>query len=162
MFCYHCGKKIDEHKLEARKSSFAPEEGQEMQEFDSEAKVQYICPRCGHLIHEGIDELETKELSRASHAQLQRAANSYARGMCLNALGGILLIIALIFFILANKPSQGFVLQVNCAEFYVFLVTSIISVILLGFGIYLTVIGVRTKHTYTQLLKDINNKTFVQ
>lgn len=162
MFCYHCGKKIDEHKLEARKSSFAPEEGQEMQEFDSEAKVQYICPRCGHLIHEGINELETKELSRASHAQLQRAANSYARGMCLNALGGILLIIALIFFILANKPSQGFVLQVNCAEFYVFLVATVISVILLSFGIYLTVVGVRTKRMYSQLLKDLNNKTFVQ
>lgn len=162
MFCYHCGKKIDEHKLEARKSSFVPEEGKEMVEVDSDVSVQYICPRCGHLIHEGIDEAETKELSRASHAQLQRGANSYARGMCLNALGGIMLIIAIVFFILANKPSQGFVLQVNCAEFYVFVGALAISVILLGFGIVLTVIGVRTKLIYSRLLKDLNNKTFVQ
>ncbi len=162
MYCYHCGKIINEHQLEAKKSSFLPKEGEEMVEVDSDATIQYICPRCGHLIHEGMSEEESKELSRASHAQLQRAANSFARGMCLNALGGILLIIALIFFILANKPSQGFVLQVNCAEFYVFLVSTIVSVILLGFGITLTVMGLTTKTIYTNLLKDLNNKTFVQ
>lgn len=162
MYCYHCGKQIDEHKIEATQSSFAKKEGAEEVVVDSDASVQYICPRCGHLIHAGINEEETKELSRASHAQIQRAANSFARGMCLNALGGILLIIALIFFILANKPSQGFVLQPNCAEFYVFLVATIISVGLLGVGIVLSIIGVRTRRQYTQLLKDINNKTFVQ
>ena len=72
----------------------------------------------------------------------------------------VLLIIAIVFFILANKPSQGFVLQTNCAEFYVFIVATIVSVILLGVGVFLTIIGVNTKHHYSQLLKDINNKTF--
>ena len=161
MYCYHCGKKIDEHKIEAAQSSLTSKDGQELV-VDEETTIQYICTRCGHLIHAGINEEETKELSRASHAQIQRASNSFARGMCLNALGGILLIIALIFFILANKPSQGFVLQPNCAEFYVFLVATIISVGLLGFGIYLSVVGMTTKRQYTQLLKDLNNKTFIQ
>ena len=157
MYCYHCGKRIDERKIESKSSSF--ELNQEYGEF---TKVQYICPRCGHLIHEGLTEEDSKELSRASHAQIQRANNSYARGMCMNALGVILLIIAIIFFILANKPSQGFVLQTNCAEFYVFIGATIISVILLGVGAYLTIIGLKTKHHYYQLLKDLNNKTFVQ
>ncbi len=157
MYCYHCGKRIDERKIESKSSSF--ESNQEYGEF---TKVQYICPRCGHLIHEGLSEEDSKELSRASHAQIQRANNSYARGMCMNALGVILLIIAIIFFILANKPSQGFVLQTNCAEFYVFIGATIISVILLGVGAYLTIIGLKTKHHYYQLLKDLNNKTFVQ
>ena len=157
MYCYHCGKRIDERKIESKSSSF--ESNQEYGEF---TKVQYICPRCGHLIHEGLTEEDSKELSRASHAQIQRANNSYARGMCMNALGVILLIIAIIFFILANKPSQGFVLQTNCAEFYVFIGATIISVILLGVGTYLTIIGLKTKHHYYQLLKDLNNKTFVQ
>lgn len=157
MYCYHCGKRIDERKIESKSSSF--ESNQEYGEF---TKVQYICPRCGHLIHEGLTEEDSKELSRASHAQIQRANNSYARGMCMNALGVILLIIAIIFFILANKPSQGFVLQTNCAEFYVFIGATIISVILLGVGAYLTIIGLKTKHHYYQLLKDLNNKTFVQ
>ena len=157
MYCYHCGKRIDERKIESKSSSF--DSNQEYGEF---TKVQYICPRCGHLIHEGLTEEDSKELSRASHAQIQRANNSYARGMCMNALGVILLIIAIIFFILANKPSQGFVLQTNCAEFYVFIGATIISVILLGVGAYLTIIGLKTKHHYYQLLKDLNNKTFVQ
>ena len=157
MYCYHCGKRIDERKIESKSSSF-----ESNQEYGECTKVQYICPRCGHLIHEGLTEEDSKELSRASHAQIQRANNSYARGMCMNALGVILLIIAIIFFILANKPSQGFVLQTNCAEFYVFIGATIISVILLGVGAYLTIIGLKTKHHYYQLLKDLNNKTFVQ
>ncbi len=157
MYCYHCGKKIDEHKIEAKQTSF----NQDV-EYGEYTKVQYICPRCGHLIHEGLSEEDSKELSRASHAQLQRASNSYARGMCMNALGAILLIIAIIFFILANKPSQGFVLQTNCAEFYVFIVATVVSVILLGVGVYLTIIGLKDRHHYSQLLKDLNNKTFVQ
>lgn len=157
MYCYHCGKKIDEHKLEAKQPTLNVET-----EVDEEVEIQYICPRCGHLIHRGLTEEDSKELSRASHAQLQRAANSFARGMSMNALGGILLIIAIIFFILANKPAQGFVLVTNCAEFYVFVVALTISVILLGFGVSLTVIGVVNKHHYSQLLKDLNNKTFAQ
>ena len=159
MYCYHCGLKIDEHAIEAKKSSY--QEVQEI-EIESDTEVQYICPRCGHVIHKGMSEEDSRELSRASHAQIQRANNSFARGMCLNALGGIVLIIAIVFFILANKPAQGFVLQVNCAEFYVFLGASLISVILLAIGVTLTVIGVNTKSHYSQLLKDLNNKTFVQ
>ena len=157
MYCYHCGKKVNEHKIEKKQSSFKSDV-----EYGDFTKIEYICPRCGHLIHEGMSEGDSKELSRASHAQIQRANNSFARGMCMNALGGILLIIAIIFFILANKPSQGFVLQVTCAEFYVFLIATGISVILLGFGVALTIIGVNTKHHYSQLLKDLNKKTFVQ
>ncbi len=157
MYCYHCGKKINEHKIEAKQSSYTSNAV-----VAEDSKVEYICPRCGHLIHEGLADEDRKELSRASHAQIQRAANSYARGMCMNAIGVILLIISIIFFILANKPSQGFVLQTNCAEFYVFLVTLIMSVILLGFGISFTIIGVMNRYHYSQLLKDLNNKTFVQ
>ena len=157
MYCYHCGKRIDEHKLEAKQATLNTE-----MEVDENVEIQYICPRCGHLIHHGLNEEDSKELSRASHAQIQRSANSFARGMSLNALGGILLIISIIFYILANKPAQGFKLVTNCAEFYVFLVTLIISVILLGFGAWLTVIGVVNKRHYSQLLKDLNNKTFAQ
>ena len=157
MYCYHCGYRLNKNAVESKKSSF---EG--VEEVDSEAKVEYICPRCGHLIHGGLEEEDAKELSRASHAQIQRANNSYAIGMCLNSLGGILLVIAILFYILAKKPSQGFVLQTNCAEFYVFIVLSVVAVILLALGVYKTVIGVRNKRHYSQLLRDINNKTFVQ
>lgn len=157
MYCYHCGLKIDKHIIEKNQSSF-----KDIEEIDENTTVQYICPRCGHLIHEGCSEEDSRELSRASHAQIQRANNSFATGMCLNSLGAISLVIAILFYVLANKPSKGFVLQTNCAEFYVFIILTVVAVILLGIGVYMTVIGIRNKRHYSQLLKDINNKTFVQ
>ena len=159
MYCYHCGKKLDRKKLEEKQSSYASVDASLI---DDDTKINYVCPRCGHLVYEGMTEEDAKSLSRATHAQIQRGNNSFARGMCSNAIGLILLVIGLLFFVLAMKPSQGFKLQTNCAEFIVFIVLTSISVILLGFGILNTVLGLRTKIQYNKLLKDLNNKTFVQ
>ncbi len=157
MYCYHCGYKIDEHKLEGKRSSYKIVEEVEI---DENAQIKYVCPRCGHLIHADMSYEESKELSRASHAQVQRGSNSFAAGMCLNSLGLILLIISIVFLLLSNKPSVGFVF--NCGEFYVSAVTMVLSVILLGFGIFQTIRGICLKTNYTRLLKDLNNQTFVQ
>ena len=157
MYCYHCGYKIDEHKLESKRSSYKIVEDVAI---DENAQIKYVCPRCGHLISANMTFENSKELSRASHAQVQRGSNSFATGMCLNSLGLILLIISLVFLMLSNKPSVGFVF--NCGEFYVSAATMILSVILLGLGIYQTIHGLRLKVTYTKLLKDLNNQTFVQ
>ena len=151
MYCYHCGKKIKESPALA-----------DLALGDENTQVNFVCPRCGHLIHEGLTEENAKELSRASHAQIQRGSNSFATGMSLSLVGVILLAIGLLFYLLAKKPSQGYVLHTDCAEFYVFVALTAISVILLGFGIYSTIIGVSKKTMYTKLLKDLNNKTFVQ
>ena len=151
MYCYHCGKKIKESPALA-----------DLGVGDDNTKVAFVCPRCGHLIHEGLTEENAKELSRASHAQIQRGNNSFATGMSLTIVGFILLAIGLLFYLLAKKPSQGYVLHTDCAEFYVFVALTVISVILLGFGVVFTVFGVKRKVLYTHLLKDINNKTFVQ
>ena len=157
MYCCHCGYKINEHQLEAKKSSYDIVKDEVV---DEEAQVGYICPRCGHLIHENISHDETKELSRASHAQVQRGNNAFATGMCLNSLGIILLVISIVFLLLSKKPSAGFVF--NCGEFYVSVATMILSVILLTVGIYQTIHGLTLKVRYVQLLKDLNNQTFVQ
>jgi len=159
MYCYHCGYKLDEAKIEKKQSSF---DGFSDEELASNPELTYICPRCGHVIRRGMTVEDSKELSRASHAQIQRGNNNFAIGMCFNVLGAILLALGLLFYLLAKKPAQGFVLQVNCPEFYVSMTFILISVILLGFGIVKTIIGIRTKHQYSQLLKDINNQTFVQ
>lgn len=157
MYCYHCGYKLKEHKLEKKQSSYNVVGDVEV---DENAEIKYVCPRCGHIIHEGLTHEESKELSRASHAQVQRGSNSFASGMCLNSLGVILLIVSLVFFLLSNKPQAGFV--TNCGEFYVAVATLVIGVILLGFGIAQTVVGITTKRHYSHLLKDLNNNTFVQ
>ena len=57
MYCTHCAKHIDEEKLEQAKSSFALAE-----EMKEGAKVVYVCPRCGHLIHEEVGEEEIGEM----------------------------------------------------------------------------------------------------
>lgn len=157
LYCPHCAYQLDEHKIEAKKSSY---DLANAVEIDEDATIKYVCPRCGHLIHANLSHDEMKELSRASHAQVQRGNNSFAAGMCLNILGVISLIISILFFVLSNKPAEGFV--VNCGEFYVSVATMILSVILLSFGIFKTVVGLRLKVHYTKLLKGLNNQTFAQ
>ena len=157
MYCYHCGYKINEHKLESKRSSYKIVEEVEI---DENAQVKYVCPRCGHLIHADMSYEESKELSRASHAQVQRGNNAFATGMCLNSLCLILLVISIVFLLLSNKPSVGFVF--NCGEFYVSAATMVLSVILLVIGVYQTIHGLKLKIHYTKLLKDLNNQTFVQ
>ena len=66
MYCYHCGYKLDEHKLEAKKSSF---DIVKEVEVDEDVQIQYVCPRCGHLIRANMSYEDSKALSRASHAQ---------------------------------------------------------------------------------------------
>ncbi len=157
MYCYHCGYQLNRSKIEKKKSSYNLN-----QEIDSEARVEYICPRCGHLIHEGFTRDDEKELSVASHAQIQRGNNHFATGMSLNSVGIILFLIAVMFFVLAHKPAKGHALVVECPEFYISVILFSISVILLGFGIYHTIVGIYKKKHYSHLLKDLNNKTFVQ
>ena len=164
MYCCHCGKHIDEHKLEAKQSSLALKDANgELLEINEDAQINYVCPQCGHLIHANSTPEELKSLSQAAHSQLQRGANSFARGMALNLIGLIIGILAFSFLLLSfQSTGGGKVLNTSKSTFYIFVVMAVVAVILLGFGITNTVIGVNKKVTYTKLLKDLNNKTFVQ
>lgn len=157
MYCTHCAKKIDEAKIEKKTSSYTL-----AKEVGENTKIAYVCPRCGHLIHGDISEEETKSLSRAAHAQIQRARNFFATGMGMVSVGLIALAVAILFFFLAKKPSNQYQLVVNCAEFYVFVVLAAISVILLGVGGGLVITGIHRKAANTHLLQEINDRTFVQ
>ena len=164
MYCSHCGKKINENALEKKQSSYViKDENNELVPVDTDQKVEYVCPRCGHLIHEDLNDEEMKSLSRAAHSQLQRGANSFAFGMAFNLIGIITGILAFSFYLLSFVSSGGKkVLDTSKSTFLVFVVMGIMAVILLGFGIYNTIVGISKKTAYTKLLKDLNNKTFVQ
>ena len=164
MYCSHCGKKFNERALEKKQSSYVVKDNSgELVAIDSDAKVEYVCPQCGHLAHLDLTPEEYKSLSRAAHSQLQRGANSFARGMALNLIGIIIAILAFSFYLLSFTSSGGGkVLDTSKSTFLIFVVMGIVAVILLGFGIYSTVIGISKKTMYTKLLKDLNNKTFVQ
>ena len=157
MYCYHCAYDLNEKKVEASKSSF-----EIVEEVKDDSTVSYICPRCGHLIHEGHSESELKSLSMASHSELQRARNDFAFGMSFASMGMILIIIAFIFFTLAKKPSNGFELAVTSTEFIVSVVLFVLSISLLVVGVVYVFKGRTKNKKYTSLLKDLNNRTFVQ
>lgn len=165
MYCTHCAKHIDETKLERKSSSYLLAEGQEIAE---DASIQYVCPRCGHLIHDNISEEEKKSLSRAAHAQVQRARNYFASGMGMVSVGAILGIIAILFFVLAHKPNNGYSLVdetgkfLFSAEFLVSVVLGVITVVLLVVGGIYVGRGILTKKNNSDLLRDLNNGTFVQ
>jgi uncharacterized membrane protein YiaA len=78
------------------------------------------------------------------------------------SIGIILLITSIVFLLLSRKADNQFRITVSSPEFWVFLVLAIISVILLVLGVLFTAFGLKRKVIYTKLLKDINNKTFVQ
>lgn len=157
MYCYHCGYKIDEDKIEAQQSTYKKIEG-----VDMDTQINYVCPRCGHLIHANAEPEDVKSLARACHAELQRGRNDFARGMSNISIGVILLVTSIVFLLLSRKADNQFRITVSSPEFWVFLVLAIISVILLILGVVFTIFGMKRKVTYTSLLKDINNKTFVQ
>ena len=159
MYCPHCAKHIDEAKIEASSSSYQIVEATEI---DEDSSISYVCPRCGHLIHEDLNEDEVKSLSRAAHAQIQRARNYFASGMGMVSVGVILLAIGILFFVLAHKPSNGYALTVGSAEFLVSVILAAIAVILLVVGGVFVVRGVLTKRQNSSLLREINNGTFVQ
>jgi len=127
-----------------------------------EASVKYICPRCGHLVHEGYTKEEIKSLSAACHAELQRGRNDFARGMSSLSISIILLITGIIFLLLSRKADIQNQISTSCPEFWVFLILSITSFILIVLGTRLVIRGVNRKSRYTSLLKDINTGTFVQ
>lgn len=156
MFCPHCAYKIDENKVNAKSKVF-----DDSFEAKDDFEVTYICPQCGHIIKSNLNDKEIKSLSGAAHAQIQRGSNRFAQGMGMLCLGVIALIIAFIFFLLANKPNSPTIVT-TCAEFYVFLALLITSVILLVIGGIFSLLGFKKKKMYSNLLKDIYNETFVQ
>ena len=130
MYCYHCGYDLDEKKVEQKQSTYKKIEG-----LDMDTQINYVCPRCGHLMHENASEEDVKSLARACHAELQRGRNDFARGMSNVSIGVILFITSIVFLLLSRKADNQFKITVSSPEFWVFLVLFIISVILLILGV---------------------------
>ena len=159
MFCCHCGYKIDEEKIESSSPTLAVLGDTEVAEG---VKPAYVCPQCGHLITSDASEEDVKSLSRAAHAQMQRSRNLVASGMGNLSIGGILLVIAIMFFFLAKKPAEGHRLITTCPEFFVSMTLFGITAVLLAVGGVLLFRGLKKRFVYARLLTDINNCTFVQ
>ena len=158
MYCCHCGLEVNEGKAFKNKNYIDASAAKE-----DDVSLAYVCPRCGHLIKADVSEEDVKALSRASHAQVQRGSNSFAKGMWMVSVGVILGIIAFLFFLLSRKTKAGVtIIRTDQSQFWVFIVLAVIGVTLLGVGLYYAISGDTTRRKYLNLLKDINNNTFIQ
>ena len=166
MYCYHSGYHFDEKKLEEKDPTMVKFSAGDQEDGPAnDTEVEYVCPRCGHLIHHGHVEEDLKSLSRASHAQLQRGRNAFAKGMCAISIGVIALVTGLIFILLAYKVDSdigGRHMSFSSPEFWIGAILEAITVGLLIYGGVQVFKGLTTKHVYTGVLKDINNRTFIQ
>ncbi len=158
LYCSNCAKKIDEKKIEAKANSLA----MEIDNINSDTQVVYVCPRCQHNIKRNLEENDIKALSRAAHAEIQKSNNKFATGMGNICIGIIALVLAVIFYYLSLDLNNQMQLDTSSAEFYVFVVLAVVGGALLVAGIVFVIIGLYKKITYNNLLKDINNKTFIQ
>lgn len=137
MYCYKCGK--NEKKM-----------------------IKGVCSECGTTIETELSDEKKKLLTQAAHGRLHKAGDFFNLGMSGIVLGGIALIIALLFYSLSFKAAAGGVLVTTCTEFYVFCALGSLGVIGLIFGIVVVSIALYRKNLYKHLIKDIQNKTFVQ
>ncbi len=158
MFCQHCGKdfKIDEAKLaEINKDT------DKAILLNPNIEKVYVCPRCNHIVKSHLNEADLKELSQASHAEIHRAKNKFSTGMVGLMIGFILACISFLFLSMSYKASNNFEI-VYGVEFYVFIALLTIGIALLAFGTIYVCIGLKRTIKYQNVLKDIQNDTFVQ
>lgn len=158
LYCSNCGKKIDEKKVEAKLNSLVSQKDV----INDQTEVVYVCPRCEHIIHRDLDENDVKQLSRAAHAEIQRSNNFFSSGMGNVVIGVIALTIAVIFYCLSIDLQNQMILDTQCAEFYVFIVLTVVGGAMFIVGLVLAIFGAVKKHQYYSLLDDIKNKTFIQ
>ena len=157
MYCYHCGKEVKTDKAFSKKRYI------DASKAKGDVSLSFVCPRCGHLVSLGASEDDVKALSRASHAQVQRANNAFARGMWMVSVGVIAGVISFLFFLLSRKDEGGVkVIKTEQAQFWVCVILGISCIVLLAVGGYFAISGALKRHKYLSLLKDIANGIFVQ
>lgn len=158
LYCTHCGKRINEHKVEKK----AATEEKYAESMDGETKVAYVCPRCGWLVHKDVSEEEKKSLAAASHAEIQKGRNAFAQGMSFNMIALILLVLSYVFFLLSHKANNQNRISYSSPEFWVFVVLLSIGALLLVAGVVMTALGVSKRKHYEKVLLALQNKTFYQ
>lgn len=122
----------------------------------------FVCPRCGKLVRNNLDEADIKSLARAGHSEIHRGRNNISSGMCALMIGIILAIIGFMFLALSFKATNGGVLDTSCVEFYVFIFLVLFALCLLVYSFISIFKGKSKIKRYELLLRNINNGAFHQ
>ena len=156
MYCSNCGYELTDKKRDKVLTNDPAHKRKD------NTKEVFVCPRCGKIIKEGLNEEEIKGLARASHSEIHKANNKLNSGKSSLVIGCILAAIALLFLILCFKPQNNNKFELGCTEFYVFIALAVISISLIVIGVVFLVLGNKIKKKYSELLKDIQNNVFNQ
>lgn len=124
--------------------------------------IHGICAHCGNPIPKHLGENDVKKLNQVAHNKFHSARNSWNTGMCGLVGGAILLAIAAIFFILCFKVAENYRFSTQGEPFIVFVALTVISVLCFAFGGITVGLANRNKKIYSKLIKNIQNRTFVQ
>ena len=169
MFCPNCGSKLKDqvnevevteelsHNLESNEVSVDA-----LVESSNEDGVIGICPHCGYAIPNHLDENNIKKLNQIAHNKFHSARNKWNTGMCGIVGGAILFAIAAIFFVLCFKVAENYRFSTEGEPFIVFVALTALSVFLFVFGGIYIAIANKNKKIYSNIIKDIGNKTFIQ
>lgn len=122
----------------------------------------FVCPRCGKLVKNNLDENDIKSLARAGHSEIHRGRNNISSGMCALMIGIILAIVGFMFLALSFKATNGGVLDTTCVEFYVFIFLVLFALCLLVYSFVSIFKGKNKIKRYELLLRNINNGAFHQ
>ena len=167
MFCPKCGAILKDSVYETEVDLSTVKNIDEstagtISENQTNENIHGFCPECGYGIPHHLDEGELKKLNQVAHAKFHSARNKWNTGMCGIVGGSILLAIALIFFVLCFKVAENYRFSTEGEPFIVFVALSAISVGLFIFGAIYVAIANNNKKIYSNVIKDISNKTFIQ
>lgn len=144
MYCYHCGKKVSNEDLIE----------------NGEGKI--VCPNCKNEFVEHLEEKELKTLTQSSHNLLHKFMNIFNSGMCGVVIGAIALSVGMLFFTLCFRLQNNNQFSTTCTEFYVFVSLVCIGGLGVLYGLATIPYSIIKLRQYKLLIRDIQNKTFVQ
>lgn len=120
-----------------------------------------ICPQCGKDMNpDSFTESDIRYVRRHAYREITNGENKKDGALTFYVIGGILLVIAIIFFVLSfrfNTAKQR-VFKPASTEFVVSMITMVCSLTLLTWGSVRLVKALKRIHFYKRVIEDIDKK----
>ncbi len=136
-YCINCGKKLKENK-------------------NSESGSSLTCSKCNTLNDDQvIEQMEIHDKNQKLHNNITAANDLKDNSLCYIVIGGILLIIGILFFILSFKktPTGGRLFRPDSFEFVISVIILACSIFSLVFGLIRLTSALKKKKYFSSKLK---------
>ncbi len=136
-YCINCGKKLNENKKSSDDSSL-------------------ICSKCNTLNDDSsLKSMEIHDKNQKLHNNITAANDLKDNSLCYVVIGGILLVVGILFFALSFKktPTGGRAFRPGSFEFVISVITLACSIFSLTFGTIRLDIAIKKKKYFSSMLK---------